>query len=117
MNPAAVVADAAAEVADDAALVADVDALDALDDADDADVDALEAELVAEVAEVAAADAWYLAEYSPPATVPEVLVAQSFASIALADASAATSVISTQSPVVVSDVVMLPISLTIPEPI
>ncbi len=52
-----------------AALAADVAALDAL-------VAALVAEVAAEVADVAEACAWYLAEYSPPATGVESCVAQ-----------------------------------------
>jgi hypothetical protein len=45
----------------------------------DAEVDALDAEVEALDASVAACCAWYLAEYSPPATGPEVFVAHSLA--------------------------------------
>jgi hypothetical protein len=48
----------------------------------DACVVAVDAEEDAPLALVAAACAWYFAEYSPPATVPLVLVAQSLARIA-----------------------------------
>jgi len=59
-----------------------------------ADVAALDADVLALLALVDAALAWYLAEYSPPATVPDVLVAQSLAKVAEAadeDAEAAAA--------------------------
>jgi hypothetical protein len=73
-------------------LVALVDAALAEEEAFVACVVAVDAEEEALLALVADACAWYFAEYSPPATVPTVLVAQSFARIADAALSEACDV-------------------------
>jgi hypothetical protein len=105
INPAAVVADAAADVAELAAAVA----LDAAAVADDADAVALVAELEAEVADDVALVAALLADTA-------ALDAELLALVAYVPAVSVKDATLTQVPVDVSDSVIEPISRAKPEP-